>query len=67
MIQNWFGTNSFKIDVTVSLNVVKNDSKTHSWLIVGFLVIFCDICSSCDINFEAIGPKSILDHNSVNS
>ena len=67
MIQNWFEVNSFKTDVTVSPNVAKNNSKTPSWPIAGFLVIFRDICASCDIIFEAIGLKSILDHNSVNS
>ena len=33
----------------------------------GFWAFFRDIYTSCDINFEDIDPKTILDHNSVNS
>ncbi len=76
MNQKWFWASSFKIDVTGHVNeidvtghvnVTKNDQKTRSSLVMGFLVIFCHIYMSCNINFEARGPKSFLAHNSVNS
>ena len=67
MIQNCFEANIFKIDVTGHVNVTKNDQKTRTRPAVGFSVIFDHVWAYCDINFEDIGPKTILDHNSVNS
>jgi len=67
MVQNWFEASSFKTDVTAPVNVSKNDQKTRSSSVTGFLSIFCDIYRCCDISLEARGLKSILDHNSVNS
>ena len=67
MIQNWFEANSFKNDVTGGANVMKNNQKTRNRPAGGFGVIFGHIWTYCDISFEAIDLKSILDHNSVNS
>ena len=57
MIWNLFEVDSFKIDVTVHVNVTKNGQKTRSKLGTGFLTIFRDIYMYCDINFEAINLK----------
>ncbi len=67
MIQKWFEPSTIKIDVTAGVNVTKNDQKTRDWWTAGFWVIFCDIYTCCDINFDGRGLKSFLDHNSVNS
>jgi len=57
----------FRVLTALHLPYIKNDQKTCRSPGTSFLVIFCDIYTSCNINFEGREPKSFLNHNLVNS